>query len=67
MCHHCLDYEIGREDLIAQLGLLILESRKPQDTESNIKDHVNCDDHLIHHRKVCSPKLYALCAPVFFF
>ncbi|CAB3979412.1 Hypothetical predicted protein [Paramuricea clavata] len=45
-------YEIGQEDLIAQLGLLILEGRKPKDVRSSLKDCINYDyDGLLHHRK----------------
>ena len=43
---------IGQDDLIAQIGLLILEGRTLQDVKSNMKDYKNWDDGLIHFRKV---------------
>lgn len=48
----CLGYEIGEEDLVAQLGLLILDGRTPQDSISNIKGCVKCDDGFSDQRKV---------------
>ncbi|XP_028399482.1 protein FAM214A-like [Dendronephthya gigantea] len=44
-------YEIGEEDLVAQLGMLILDGRTPQDSKSNITGCVKCDDGLSGPRK----------------
>ena len=49
-----IGYEIGQEDLIAQLGLLILEGRTPpENVKTNIKDCLSGDGDSFYHRKVC--------------